>query len=67
VKEKKNKKIFFFNHRLIIQWRFVQRIEKQMTNFMKGFNEIVPQRCIQLFDPKEVEVTNNKKNINPKL
>ena len=27
-----------------------------MTNFMKGFNEIVPQRCIQLFDPKEVEV-----------
>jgi hypothetical protein len=38
-----------------------------MTNFMKGFNEIVPQRCIQLFDPKEVEVTNNKKNINPKL
>ena len=32
-----------------------------MTNFMKGFNEIVPQRCIQLFDPKEVEVTKQKK------
>lgn len=27
-----------------------------MSNFMKGFNEIVPQRCIQIFDPKEFEV-----------
>ena len=58
--QEKNKIFYFFNYRLIIQWRFVQRIEKQMTNFMKGFNEIVPQRCIQLFDPKEVEVTNKK-------
>jgi E3 ubiquitin-protein ligase NEDD4 len=41
---------------LIIQWRFVQRIEKQMNNFIKGFNEIVPQRCIQVFDPKEMEL-----------
>jgi len=48
-----NKKEFI---ELIIQWRFVQRIEKQMSNFMKGFNEIVPQRCIQIFDPKEFEL-----------
>jgi hypothetical protein len=48
--------LLFFIYTLIIQWRFVQRIEKQMTHFMKGFNEIVPQRCIQLFDPKECEV-----------
>lgn len=41
---------------LVIQWRFVHRIEKQMKSFMKGFNEIVPQRCIQMFDPKEFEV-----------
>jgi hypothetical protein len=27
-----------------------------MANFMKGFNEIVPQRCISIFDPKELEV-----------
>lgn len=45
---------FFFS--MVIQWRFVKRIEKQMTNFMKGFNEIVPQRCISIFDPKESEV-----------
>lgn len=41
---------------LVIQWRFVKRIEKQMVNFMKGFNEIVPQRCISIFDPKELEL-----------
>lgn len=41
---------------LVIQWRFVHRIEKQMKNFMKGFNEVVPQRCIQMFDPKELEL-----------
>ena len=41
---------------LVIQWKFVQRIDKQMSNFMKGFNEIVPQRCILMFDPKELEV-----------
>ena len=41
---------------LVIQWRFVHRIEKQMTSFMKGFNEIIPQRCIALFDPKEFEL-----------
>ncbi len=34
----------------------MHRIEKQMKSFMKGFNEIVPQRCIQMFDPKEFEV-----------
>lgn len=41
---------------LVIQWRFVHRMEKQMKSFMKGFNEIVPQRCIQIFDPKEFEL-----------
>jgi E3 ubiquitin-protein ligase NEDD4 len=41
---------------LVIQWRFVHRIDKQMNNFIKGFNEIVPQRCIQVFDPKEMEL-----------
>ena len=41
---------------LVIQWRFVDRMKKQMLSFMKGFNEIIPQRCIQMFDPKEFEV-----------
>ena len=41
---------------LVIHWRFVKRIEEQMKSFMKGFNEIVPSRCILLFDPKELEV-----------
>lgn len=41
---------------LVIQWRFVDRMKKQMLSFMKGFNEIIPQRCIQMFDPKEFEL-----------
>ncbi len=53
---------FFLFDSLVIQWRFVHRMEKQMKNFMKGFNEIVPQRCIQIFDPKEFEVNLFKKS-----
>jgi hypothetical protein len=34
----------------------VKRIEKQVSHFMRGFNEIVPQRCISIFDPKELEL-----------
>lgn len=34
----------------------MNRIEKQMTNFKKGFFEIVPQQCMQIFDPKELEL-----------
>jgi hypothetical protein len=52
----KNNNIVFYLS-LVIHWRFVKRIEEQMKSFMKGFNEIVPTRCILLFDPKELEVT----------
>ncbi|CAF0831399.1 unnamed protein product [Brachionus calyciflorus] len=41
---------------LVIQWRFVSRIEKQTNSFIKGFTEIVPRQCIQIFDPKEFEL-----------
>ena len=34
---------------------------------MKGFAEIVPQRCILLFDPKEFEVCLKFINLNKKI
>ena len=32
-----------------------------MQNLMKGFTEIIPQRSIAIFDPKEVEVSDISK------
>ncbi|KAK3097984.1 hypothetical protein FSP39_015053 [Pinctada imbricata] len=41
---------------LVIRWRFVSRIEKQMNSLMKGFTAIVPQSMIQIFDENELEL-----------
>ncbi|XP_028399184.1 E3 ubiquitin-protein ligase NEDD4-like [Dendronephthya gigantea] len=42
--------------RLIIEWRFVNRVEKQMKKFMEGFNELVPQNQLKMFDERELEL-----------
>ncbi|KAG1658414.1 E3 ubiquitin-protein ligase NEDD4 [Nymphon striatum] len=42
--------------RLIIQWRFVSRIDAQMDHFLKGFNELVPLQLIKIFDENELEL-----------
>lgn len=41
---------------LVIQWRFVSRIEAQMNSFLEGFGEIVPMHLIKLFDENELEL-----------
>lgn len=41
---------------LVIQWRFVSRIEPQMNAFLEGFGEIVPMNLIKLFDENELEL-----------
>ncbi len=41
---------------LVIRWRFVSRAEKQMAAFMEGFNELVPQNLLAIFDANELEV-----------
>lgn len=41
---------------LVIKWRFVRRVEEQMKQFMSGFNEIIPQVLVQIFDPGELEL-----------
>ncbi|XP_039626187.1 E3 ubiquitin-protein ligase NEDD4a isoform X1 [Polypterus senegalus] len=41
---------------LVIQWRFVNRILKQMTAFKEGFYELIPQDLIKIFDENELEL-----------
>ncbi|KAM3876779.1 E3 ubiquitin-protein ligase NEDD4-like [Diretmus argenteus] len=41
---------------LVIQWRFVNRIQKQMTAFKEGFYELIPQDLVKIFDENELEL-----------
>ncbi|XP_048887444.1 E3 ubiquitin-protein ligase NEDD4a isoform X2 [Brienomyrus brachyistius] len=41
---------------LVIQWRFVNRIIKQMTAFKEGFYELIPLDLIKIFDENELEL-----------
>ncbi|XP_026175587.1 E3 ubiquitin-protein ligase NEDD4-like isoform X3 [Mastacembelus armatus] len=41
---------------LVIQWRFVNRIQKQMSAFKEGFFELIPQDLIKIFDENELEL-----------
>ncbi|XP_056622354.1 E3 ubiquitin-protein ligase NEDD4 isoform X1 [Triplophysa dalaica] len=41
---------------LVIQWRFVDRIQRQMTAFKEGFYELIPQDLIKIFDENELEL-----------
>ncbi|XP_076322509.1 E3 ubiquitin-protein ligase Nedd-4-like isoform X2 [Tachypleus tridentatus] len=41
---------------LVIQWRFVSRIQPQMNAFLEGFNEIIPLSLMKLFDEHELEL-----------
>ncbi|XP_072838236.2 E3 ubiquitin-protein ligase NEDD4 isoform X1 [Pogona vitticeps] len=41
---------------LVIQWRFVNRIRKQMAAFKEGFFELIPQDLIKIFDENELEL-----------
>ncbi|PNI74717.1 NEDD4 isoform 10 [Pan troglodytes] len=49
----KNKKEYIY---LVIQWRFVNRIQKQMAAFKEGFFELIPQDLIKIFDENELEL-----------
>ncbi|KAK7913079.1 hypothetical protein WMY93_013290 [Mugilogobius chulae] len=41
---------------LVIQWRFVNRVQKQMTAFKEGFFELIPLDVIKIFDENELEL-----------
>ncbi|XP_058880631.1 E3 ubiquitin-protein ligase NEDD4-like isoform X15 [Acipenser ruthenus] len=41
---------------LVIQWRFVNRVQKQMNAFLEGFTELTPIDLIKIFDENELEL-----------
>lgn len=41
---------------LVTEWRFNRGVADQMKAFMSGFNDIIPQNSIQIFDEKELEL-----------
>ncbi|KAI8789485.1 E3 ubiquitin-protein ligase NEDD4-like isoform X1 [Biomphalaria glabrata] len=40
----------------VINWRFSSRVDSQMKAFMKGFNALIPQDHLQIFDENELEL-----------
>ncbi|XP_015198833.1 E3 ubiquitin-protein ligase NEDD4 isoform X2 [Lepisosteus oculatus] len=49
----KNKKEYIH---LVMQWRFVNRVQKQMSAFKEGFYELIPLDLIKIFDENELEL-----------
>lgn len=41
---------------LVIQWRFVNRVQKQMNVFLEGFIELFFIDLIKIFDENELEL-----------
>ncbi|XP_053355748.1 E3 ubiquitin-protein ligase NEDD4-like isoform X2 [Clarias gariepinus] len=41
---------------LVMQWRFVNRVQTQMSAFKEGFYELIPQDLIKIFDENELEL-----------
>lgn len=48
--------IDLFARRLITEWRIQKRVEDQFKAFLSGFNELIPQELINVFDERELEV-----------
>jgi len=42
--------------RLVMKWRFSDRVRHQMAAFKNGFNEFIPYDLLKIFDENEVEV-----------
>ncbi|KAI5474922.1 E3 ubiquitin-protein ligase NEDD4 [Pseudohyphozyma bogoriensis] len=41
---------------LITEWRIQKRVEDQFKAFLTGFNELIPQELINVFDERELEL-----------
>ncbi|CAL1688507.1 unnamed protein product [Lasius platythorax] len=41
---------------LVIQWRFVSRVQEQMNAFLEGFNALIPSTLVKIFDEHELEL-----------
>ncbi|KAM3959450.1 LOW QUALITY PROTEIN: E3 ubiquitin-protein ligase Nedd4 [Aphomia sociella] len=42
--------------KLVIQWRFVSRVQEQMSAFLEGFGALVPLNLLKIFDENELEL-----------
>ncbi|KPJ04128.1 E3 ubiquitin-protein ligase Nedd-4 [Papilio xuthus] len=42
--------------KLVIQWRFVSRVQEQMCAFLEGFDGLVPLPLLKIFDENELEL-----------
>lgn|SRR5258706_6551534 len=40
----------------MVEYRTTKRIQEQYTAFMEGFNELIPQELINVFDERELEL-----------
>lgn len=41
---------------LLTEWRIQRRVEDQFKAFLSGFNELIPQELINVFDERELEL-----------
>ena len=41
---------------LMVKWRIQKRVEEQFKAFKEGFNELIPQYLINVFDERELEL-----------
>jgi len=41
---------------LMVKWRIQKRVEEQFKAFKEGFNELIPQDLINVFDERELEL-----------
>src|SRR5271169_3336966 len=46
----------FTDNSLVTSWRIQKRIDEQFQNFAQGFNELIPQDLINVFDERELEL-----------
>ena len=41
---------------LVVEYRISKRVKEQFDAFMSGFNELIPQELINVFDERELEL-----------
>lgn len=41
---------------LVTEWKISRRVEEQFKSFLAGFNELIPQELVNVFDERELEL-----------
>lgn len=48
--------IHVYDDSLITEWRISKRVEEQFKAFKEGFNQLIPQDLVNVFDERELEL-----------